>query len=142
MNKYIPETLFQAAEKSRSSNGGVYNLRQDGYRNGKPNMVKDVTIQIHGHNFSKEEYAEIEKVIITALNERYTKPEITSIEFYRLYQFQRQRLQFKELRDGQLVFSLMYKLMPAQANKYTGTEIDPFNNDNVIDKFIIACFSQ
>ena len=141
MNKYNSETEFQIAKRDSGSGTLIYNLRQDGYRKGKPNMVNDVTIQINGHNLSLDQYDELEQVIITALNERYTEPEISSMEeFYGLY-FQK-RHQFEEQRDGQYIYNLMYEVNPIMAKKYNGTEIDPFYNNAVIVDFIKACFSN
>ena len=47
-----------------------------------------------------------------------------------------------DLRDGQVVFNEMYKLNPDIANKYRGTEIDPFYDNNKMPLFIDACFND
>ena len=139
-NKYKPETLFRATTEGRRIGSFIYNLRKDGYRKGKPNFINDVTIEIIGSNLDKEQYRELEEIIISALNEKYTEPEVNSIEeFYSVYL--RERHKYPQQRDGQFVFNLMYELNPSAAGKLTGSDIDPFNNDKNIDAFVTACFS-
>jgi hypothetical protein len=36
----------------------------------------------------------------------------------------------------------MHKLYPSAAEKYRGTLIDPFHNDDVVDEFIEKCFED
>lgn len=141
MSKYKPETEFKVDKTSRGMGGIVYNLRQDGYRNGEPNMVNDVMIQITGHNLDPLQIKELEDIIVDALNEKYTEPSVNSIEeFYEIY-FEH-RHGYPQQRDGQFTFNLMYELRPDLANKYRGSDVDPFYDNSRIDAFLKACFSE
>lgn len=48
----------------------------------------------------------------------------------------------KEWRFGQTVFNTMHMLYPAVADKFRGTSIDPFHNDDNMDEFIEKCFDE
>jgi hypothetical protein len=59
---------------------------------------------------------------------------MTKDDFYTklvIYQYEN-----KFLRKGQATFNLMYTLFPNKANKYRGSNIDPFHNDKNIDIFV------
>lgn len=140
MNKYKPETEFRiASDRGPSGSSLIFNLKQDGYDGSFPNMVNDVTIQIHGYSISPEQYHEIEEIIINALNEKYYTSSVNSIEeFYKIYN--KNRSKFPQQRDGQFIFNLMNDLKPDLANRYRGTSIDPFYNDDNIVPFLEKCF--
>jgi hypothetical protein len=63
--KYKPQTEFYM------TNGGelVYNLKQDGWFQGKPRMVNDVWIPI---NAPADHRCEIAEIVMTGLNHHYT----------------------------------------------------------------------
>ena len=46
------------------------------------------------------------------------------------------------LRWGQIAFNLMYEINPEVANKYRGSDIDPFHKDIFRDIFIDTCFDD
>jgi hypothetical protein len=48
----------------------------------------------------------------------------------------------KQLRYGQIVFNTMHSLYPVVADKFRGTSIDPFHNDDIVDEFIEKCFEE
>lgn len=54
----------------------------------------------------------------------------------------RNNLNTQPWRYGQTVFNTMYTLHPYIAQKYCGTPIDPFHNDDVVDEFIEKCLSE
>ena len=58
------------------------------------------------------------------------------------YEELRNNINTHRLRYGQTVFNTMYSLHPETAQKYSGTSIDPFHNDDVVDKFIEKCFEK
>ena len=60
-------------------------------------------------------------------------------EFYDMVYITNRKLH-PEWRYGQTVFNVMYDLYPEKANKYRGSSIDPFHNDDNVDEFIDACF--
>lgn len=49
---------------------------------------------------------------------------------------------YPQLRRGQLVFNAMYSLYPNIAERYCGTEYDPFYNDCNINVFICKCYKD
>lgn len=49
-------------------------------------------------------------------------------------------IKYPQWRYGQTVFNVMYDLFPDRANKYRGSEFDPFYRDDVADMFIDLCF--
>jgi len=65
MRKYKPETSWKIEDNL------VYNLRQDGWRKGKPIMVNDIAISIEARHLSSEFRADIANTIATALNMKY-----------------------------------------------------------------------
>lgn len=48
----------------------------------------------------------------------------------------------KQWRYGQTVFNTMHQLYPVVADKFRGSTIDPFHNDDTVDKFIEKCFYE
>ena len=48
----------------------------------------------------------------------------------------------KKWSYGQTVFNTMHILHPVVADKFRGTSIDPFHNDDIVDKFIEKCFDE
>lgn len=58
------------------------------------------------------------------------------------YKKLRENLKKESWRYGQTVFNTMYTLHPDVAQKYCGTLIDPFHNDDVVDEFIEKCFED
>jgi len=49
---------------------------------------------------------------------------------------------YPKWRKGQAVFNLMYYMFPEIANKYRGSDIDPFHNDENCEKFVNVCFEE
>lgn len=49
---------------------------------------------------------------------------------------------YKQWRYGQTVFNTMQILHPGAADKFRGTSIDPFHNDDNVDEFIEKCFDE
>jgi|WetSurMetagenome_2_1015567.scaffolds.fasta_scaffold63160_4 hypothetical protein len=62
---YVPETPFVCADSI------IYNLRQNGWRKGKPEMSSDIAVYIHGNHLPKDLVREIAETICTALNRKY-----------------------------------------------------------------------
>jgi len=65
MSTYTPETPFETTSNL------IYNLRQQGFRKGKPIMVNDVAISVQAAGLESEQQDEIMKVIQDALNEKF-----------------------------------------------------------------------
>lgn len=60
-------------------------------------------------------------------------------QFYREL---RNNLNTHPWRYGQTVFNTMYDIHPEVAQKYCGTLIDPFYNDDNVDQFIEKCLNE
>ena len=41
-----------------------------------------------------------------------------------------------QMREGQVYFNVLYKMKPELANKITGTELDPFYQDEKLGEFL------
>lgn len=68
IEKYMPETKFAIDDNL------IYNLKQNGYRKGKPLMVNDMTISLGWtKGVDKELLADMAQTICDALNEKYCK---------------------------------------------------------------------
>lgn len=65
--RYEPESSFIC------DGNLVYNLRQVGWREGKPEMANDVAVTIQAHHLSPEIQADIANTICAELNKKYTK---------------------------------------------------------------------
>lgn len=50
--------------------------------------------------------------------------------------------QNKKLRYGQAVFNTMHDLNPNVANKFRGSDYDPFYDDGKVDAFIQKCLEE
>lgn len=60
----------------------------------------------------------------------------------KFYRELRNNLNTQPWRYGQTVFNTMYTLHPNVAQKYCGSPIDPFHNDDSVDEFIAKCFED
>ena len=138
MPEYNSDNKFKISSDGRGSGILIYNLYQDGWDKGKPRMVNDITIQIHGNNASPEQISDIADFVQKFLNKKYFKGVNTIGDFYNLYYAERQN--YPQQRAGQFAFNLMHEVRPEQANKHTGTNLDPFHNDEMMHDFIKACF--
>ena len=49
---------------------------------------------------------------------------------------------YPKWRKGQTVFNVMMEIYPDKANSLRGSDIDPFYNDDNIDKFIEKCLDD
>lgn len=63
--------MYTANYPFQASGNFIYNLRQDGWKKGEPNLVNDVAVQINAHHLSEEQRAKITEVITNALNEAF-----------------------------------------------------------------------
>jgi hypothetical protein len=62
---YVSETSFVC------DGSIVYNLRQTGWRKGKPEMSNDIAVYIQGNHLPESLVKDIAETICTALNRRY-----------------------------------------------------------------------
>ena len=64
---YEPETEWQVTENGKY----VYNLKQEGWKNGEPIMENDVVIIVEARHLPEDIQKEISEVIKIALNDHF-----------------------------------------------------------------------
>lgn len=65
------------------------------------------------------------------------------MEKHKFYQRLKEEMEKSpSLRKGQAAFNLMWSLFPNVANKYRGSDIDPFYLDDKTDRFITTCLNE